>query len=269
MDLQRPLVVFDLETTGTDKVDDRIVEFGAVKLHPDGVREQLVRRINPGRAIPVGATRIHGIRDVDVADCPTFAQVAEEVLGFFEGSDIGGFNVLDFDVPLLAAEMTRAGHQFPLSGARIVDGKTIFFLKERRTLSDAVRMYCGREHAGAHGAMADAAAAADVIFAQVERYPDLPREVDGLASLCSTPPAGYADRGRKFAWRDGIVVCAFGNKHKGRTLRAIVEQDRSYLQWILSNDFPDDTKFLVREALEGRYPIEPTGEASGEAAAAG
>jgi DNA polymerase-3 subunit epsilon len=117
--------------------------------------------------------------------------------------------------------------------------------------------------------MADATAAADVIFAQVARYTDLPREVGGLADLCSTPPAGYADRGRKFGWRDGVVVCAFGNKHKGRALKAIVEQDPSYLQWILSNDFPDDTKLIVREALEGRYPIELTSGASGESGVLG
>lgn len=262
MQLLRPLVVFDLETTGVDRVNDRIVEFGAVRLAPDGSRVTHAQRVNPGRPIPADATRIHGISDADVAHSPPFGQVARELLGLFEGADIGGFNVIDFDVPLLAAEMGRCGLRFPPEDARVVDAKTIFFLKETRSLVDAVRFYCGRAHDGAHAALADASASADVLLAQVERYADLPRAIDGLATVCSTPPPGYVDRGRRFAWRNGAAVCDFGNKHKGRALKDIVANDPSYLNWILTGDFPEHTKFVVREALAGRLPALPAGGGS-------
>jgi DNA polymerase-3 subunit epsilon len=255
MELARPLVVFDLETTGLDRASDRIVEFGSIKLHPDGNRQPFVLRINPERPIPAEATRVHGIRDEDVAESPKFARVAPDLLGFFSGADIGGFNVLDFDIPILAAEMMRAGHAFPPAGTNVVDAKSIFFLKETRTLVDAVRLYCGRPHDDAHGALADAAASADVLVAQLARYSDLPRTIEELAHLCNAPPPGFADRGRKFAWRNGVAVCDFGNKHKGRALQDIAQLDPGYLTWMLGGDFHEHTKFVVREALAGRLPV--------------
>lgn len=260
MQLERPLVVFDLETTGTDRAGDRIVEFGAVCLLPDGARRTHAVRVNPGRPIPPSATRVHGISDADVAGCPPFTEVAPGILALFEGADIGGFNVLDFDLPLLAAEMARAGLAFPPAGARVLDAKVLYHLKERRTLADAVRFYCGRELADAHAALADAEASAAVLLAQVERYPDLPRDAAGLAALCSAPPPGYVDRGRRFAWRDGVAVCDFGAKHKGRPLAEIVAKDASFLDWMLRADFPEETKFVVREALAGRLPLPPAAE---------
>ncbi len=259
MQLQRPLVVFDLETTGTDRTQDRIVEFGAVRLLPDGSRRTHAQRVNPGRPIPPGATRVHGITDADVAQSPPFAQVAPELLALFEGADIGGFNVVDFDLPLLATEMGRCGLRFPPEGAQVVDAKILFHLRETRTLGDAVRFYCGRGHEEAHAALADAVASADVLLAQVERYADLPRHVEGLAAVCATPAPGYVDRGRKFAWREGVAVCDFGNKHRGRTLEELVASDPGYLKWILNGDFSEHTKFVVREALAGRLPVMPAG----------
>jgi len=257
MQLQRPLVVFDLETTGTDRASDRILEFGAVILQPDGTRRTHALRIHPGRPIPPESTRVHHIRDEDVAGCPPFAAVAHELLALFEGADIGGYNVLDFDLPLLAAEFARCKLAFPPPGAQVIDSKVIYFLRERRTLADAVRFYCGRELQDAHAALADAQASADVLLAQVAHYPDLPRTPEGLAAFCSTPPAGYVDRGRKFAWRNGVAVCDFGTKHRGRPLQDIVATDASFLNWILGADFPEHTKLVVREALAGRLPVPP------------
>jgi DNA polymerase-3 subunit epsilon len=182
--LSRPLVFFDLETTGPDPYADRVVEISVLKVAPDGSREGRTRRINPGRPIPPEATAVHGIRDEDVRDSPQFRQIARSLLEFLEDADLAGYNVRRFDAPILDREFRDCGMDLGLSRRRVIDAMTIFHRKEPRDLSAAVRLFLGRPHEGAHSAEADVAAAAEVLDAQLERYPDLPRTVEALDTWC-------------------------------------------------------------------------------------
>jgi DNA polymerase-3 subunit epsilon len=251
--LRRPLVVFDLETTGVDPATDRIVEISALRIEPDGRRESKTRRINPERPIPPGATAVHGIRDEDVRDEPPFRKIASGLLDFLEGADLAGFNVRRFDIPMLENEFRACSMDLGLSGRKIVDAMTIFHRMEPRDLSAAVRYYLGREHVGAHGAEADVAATAEILDAQLDRYEELPRAVDDLERWMHRAPEGSVDRSGKFAWKGDEIVFAFG-KNQGRALREVVLKDRGYCEWIVRSDFPEDAKGLVRDALGGNLP---------------
>lgn len=262
LQLDRPLIVFDLETTGLDPMTDRIVELGCVKLLPAGGaggapgREIKTWRINPGRPIVPAATAIHGITDADVARCPTFDVLASEVHAYFAGCDLSGFHVEGFDLPLLAQEFERVGLTFPDWKPRIVDARTIFTLHEPRGLAAALQFYCAREHVGAHGAEADAVAAADVLLAQLKRYTDLPLTIDALHAACHPVGADALDATGKIKWCEGEAVLGFG-KHTGKPLRLLAAEVPDYLRWILAKDFPADTKQIVAEALSGRFPGQP------------
>lgn len=249
--LDRPLCFFDLETTGTDPGRDRIVEISVLRLDPDGGRETRTRRVHPERPIPPEASRVHGIRDEDVRDEPTFRQVARGLLEFLADADLAGFNVLRFDAPLLDREFRDCGMDLDLSARRILDAMAVFHRKEPRDLSAAVRFYLGRDLEGAHGAAADVEASAAVLEAQLARYDDLPRDVEGLDAWCRPAPAGAVDREGKFVVRDGEVVFAFG-KHQGRPLADVARRQPDYLQWLLrQTDFPADAKALAERALRG------------------
>jgi DNA polymerase III subunit epsilon len=252
--LDRPLAFLDLETTGTDPAADRIVEVSVLRLDPDGSREGRTRRVHPGRPIPPEATAIHGIRDEDVRDAPEFRRVARALLDFLGESDLAGFNILRFDVPLLEREFRDSGLDLGLPRRRLIDAMAIFHRKEPRNLAAAVAFYLGREHAGAHGAEADVAAALDVLDAQLARYADLPRSVVDLDAWCRPPvSADAADASGKFLWRSGELVLAFG-KHQGRLLRDVAREHRDYLEWMLKQDFPADARRIVEGALRGEPP---------------
>jgi DNA polymerase III subunit epsilon len=252
LSLDRPLVLFDLETTGIDPATDRIVEIACLRLEVDGQRQERTRRINPERPIPPGATAIHGIGDADVRDAPTFRQVAVSLAELLAGADLGGFNVLRFDLPLLSREFRDCGLDPGLETRRVVDAMAIYHRKERRDLAAAARFYLGREHAAAHAAEADLAVTLDVLEAQLERYPDLPRTVGGLSEWIG-PGADRVDSSGKFVRREGLVVFAFG-RHQGKPLAEIAQRFPDYLQWILGQDFPPDACELVRRALSGEPP---------------
>jgi len=257
--LTRPLAVFDLEITGTDPSSDRIVEISVLRVEPGGGSEVRTRRVNPGRPIPPEATAIHGIRDEDVRDEPEFRRIARGLLDFLGDSDLAGFNILRFDIPLLDREFRDCGMDLELAGRRVIDAMTIFHRKEPRHLSAAVAFYLGREHVGAHGAEADVTASLDVLDAQLERYSDLPRSVEELDGWCRPPvPADAASPSGKFLFRNGEVVLAFG-KHQGKALRDVAREQPDYLRWILKQDFPPDAKRIVESALKGEFPDPPAG----------
>ncbi len=254
--LDRPLVVLDTETTGTDWRQDRIVEFAAVKLHPDGRRETLRTLVDPKEPIPREASAIHGITDETVRGAPTLVEAALDILRFLAGADLAGYNIHRFDLPLLKIEFDRVGMELPLEGVRVVDAQSIFFKREPRDLSAAVRFYCGKELIGAHGALADSQATLDVLLAQVERYADLPTDIGGLAAESTLDSDDrYVDAERKFIWRHGEAHFNFG-AFRGKSLREVStsDKDRGFLKWILAKDFSEEVKGIVREALEGRYP---------------
>lgn len=194
--LERPLVFFDLETTGLDLDKDRIVEIGLVRLNPDGSRQQLVERVDPGIDIPEQASRVHGIRTEEVRGLfgkPKLGKVAPKLVAFIGDADLAGFNSINFDLPMWQRECTRHQIAFSLDGRKQVDAKLIFNVKETswdrflmgpRNLTAAVRHFCGRELDGAHSAGVDADATIDVLLSQLQRYPDLPRDVAGLHEFC-------------------------------------------------------------------------------------
>ena len=247
--LERPLAFFDLETTGVKVGTDRIVQIAIVRLMPDGARLQYETLVNPGMPIPPESTRIHGITDIDVAMAPRLEDIAKEILHEFAGCDLAGFNCLRFDVPLLSEELLRVGHSWDHASLRVVDVQRIFHKKEPRNLSAALKFYCGREHAGAHEALADVQATADVLLAQLERYGDLPFDVAGLGELSGdrerSPDAG----GKLMFDGHGKVCLAFG-KYRGWTLENIGQNDPGYLQWLMTKaDLPASTLSTMRATL--------------------
>jgi DNA polymerase-3 subunit epsilon len=254
--LDRPLVVFDLETTGTDPKSDRIVEISTLRVDVDGQRESRTRRVNPGRPIPPGATAVHGIRDEDVRDAPAFRQIARGLVDFLDGADLAGFNVSRFDLPLLQRELAECGLDLRAQDRRVVDAMSIFHRMEPRDLEAAVRFYLGRDHQGAHTAEADVTATLEVLEAQLDRYEDLPRTVAELDAWSRRVPAGAIDHGGKFVFRDGEARLAFG-KHQGRALSRIARETPGYLEWIVQSDFPDDAKQIAAAALRGEFPGPP------------
>ncbi len=242
--LARPLVFFDLETTGLDLVNDRVVELSYYKLYPNGSSESKTYRINPERHISEESTGIHGITDEDVRDCPTFKQIAQEVVNVLRDSDLAGYNSNHFDVPMLAEELLRAGMtDFDLRKHHRIDAFVIFQKNEPRNLTAAYRFYCGKDLENAHSANADTMATAEVLMAQLERYPDLPDTIEGLAEYTTQHKAAdYA--GRILFNEKGEEVFGFG-KYKGQPVREVLKKDTGYYGWIMQGAFPQDTKNVI------------------------
>jgi DNA polymerase-3 subunit epsilon len=245
--LDRPLAVLDLETTGADPKLDRIIEFSVLRVLPGGGHDHRTWRVNPGIPIPPEATAIHGISDEDVADSPTFPAIAPSLVHFLDGCDLAGFNILHFDLRLLVAEFNRVGLVLPVAGRRVIDACRIYHQREPRDLTAALKFYCGLQHAGAHGAAADVLATTAILDAQVARYADLPRTIEGLHAACNDPNA--IDMSGMFGRdEDGVVVFIRG-KYKGRSLDDIAASKPDYLEWMQREDFYDDTKAIAAEAL--------------------
>ncbi len=251
--LERPLVVFDCESTGNRANRDRIVEIAIVKFYTDGRRRPWTQRFNPTIPISPAATAVHGITDDMVRDAPLFREFAPRIARGLEGCDLAGYNVRDFDVPLLLAEFERAKTAFSLEGRRIIDAQAIFFKREPRNLSAALRFFCNRELEGAHCANADTRATVDVLLGQLDRYGDLPASVEQLHDYCRNPTR--IDLAGKFVWVDGVACLGF-SEYEGRTLESMTKDPASegFLRWMLKKDFSADTKAIVREALSGRFP---------------
>jgi len=259
--LDRPLAFFDIESTGTNRKADRIIDLAVVRVMPAGDPQVDMFRFNPGVRIPAEATAIHGIRDADVADCPTFPQKLTEVSAAFENCDLAGFNILHFDVPLLCEEFLRAGKTFDLEGRRILDAQRIFHRREPRDLSAALKFYCGELHLDAHSALEDTLATLRVFQGQLARYPDLPRRIEELDAYCNPRNPEWVDRTGRLKWADGEAVINFG-KLQGKRLRDLARDDTGFLNWMLKSDFPRDTQAIVEAALRGTFPTPPT--ANGE-----
>jgi len=248
LEIKRPLVFFDLETTGTDTETDRVVELAAVKMLPNGERETYVQRFNPTIPIPAEATAVHNITDADVKDCPTFAEKAKEIFSFFELCNYAGYNVIKFDLRMLYEELFRAGIAMPLNGA-IVDCCQIFHQREERTLEAAVRFYTGKEHEDAHNALADVEATIAVMYGQLERYEDLSSNPEEIYEQVRDPDA--VDLEGKLRWDGPHMVLTFG-KEKGKPLQNV---DKGYLSWMQGkNVIGPDARHIIANALHGRYP---------------
>ncbi len=245
LNLKRPIVFFDLETTGVDTAKDRIVEISMIKIMPDGEEIVKTRRLNPEMPIPPEATAVHGITDEDVKDKPTFTQIAKSLAQFIQGCDFGGFNSNRFDLPVLVEEFLRAGVDVDLKRRRFIDVQNIFHKMEQRTLVAAYKFYCDKNLEDAHSAEADTRATYEVLKAQIERYGELQNDVDFLAEFSSRgETADYA--GRILYNEKGEEVFGFG-KYKGRSVADVFRSEPSYYDWMMNGDFPLYTKKVITE----------------------
>ncbi|MEM9340139.1 MAG: 3'-5' exonuclease [Bacteroidota bacterium] len=251
LNLKNPLVVFDLETTGTNISKDRIVEMAMIKVLPDGSTEEKHRRINPTIPIPNETSLIHGIYDEDVKDEPTFKQVARSLAQWLEGCDLAGFNVVGFDIPMLVEEFLRANVDFEVENRKIVDAQKIFHIMEKRNLSAALEFYCDEKLENAHSALADTKATYSVLLAQIERYEGqeavdtqgnkittIENDAEALSLLATSRMIDLAGR---MVYKDGVETFNFG-KHRGKPVSDILKKEPSFYDWMMKGDFPLDTK---------------------------
>ena len=262
--LDRPLAVFDIESTGLNPRVDRIVEIAVVRLEPDGTRKEFSWRLNPTVQIPPETTAVHGITDEMVASAPTFADKAREIMDAFEGCDLGGFGLSKLDIPILDEEFARCGMRFNPNGRRMFDALRVYHAREPRDLTAALRFYCGEDLVGAHGAAADAGAALRVLEGEFAKYGDLPEDPDAFDRTFNPRDPSFVDREGRFRKVDGAIVVNFG-KNKGRKLDDLAAADPSYLRWIVNGDFPHDAKEVAREAIKERRRREEAAKAAREA----
>ena len=243
LQLKNPIVFFDLETTGTNTVTDRIVEISYHKVSPNGREETKTIRINPEMPIPPQATAIHGISDADVANCPTFKVVAKEIIRDIEGCDLAGYNSNRFDIPLLAEELLRADVDIDLMKRKFVDVQVVFHKMEQRTLSAAYKFYCDKDLIDAHSAEADTIATYEVLQAQLDRYPELQNDVEFLSKF-TTQTNNVDFAGRIIYNEKGEEVFNFG-KYKNQKVVDVFKSDIGYYGWIMSSDFSLHTKKVL------------------------
>ncbi len=261
LNLTNPLVVFDLETTGTSISQDRIVEMAMIKVFPDGTKEEKCRKINPTIPIPPESSAIHGIYDEDVRDEPTFKQVAKSLADWLEGCDLAGFNVVHFDLPMLVEEFLRANVEFEIDHRKIVDAQKIFHIMEKRNLTAAYKFYCGKDLENAHSAAADTQATYEVLLGQIQKY-EGQEVVDSLgnplgqiqndvSSINRLSQNQMVDLAGRMILKDGVEVFNFG-KHRGKSVEEVLRQEPSFYDWMMKGDFPLDTKrMLTKIKLRG------------------
>lgn len=259
LNLKRPIIFFDLETTGVDVSCDHIVEISYIKLYPNGNEESKTMRVRPvnqqGQVlhIPETASAIHGITDEDVADCPTFRDIADELAKTYEGCDLAGFNSNKFDIPLLVEEFLRAGVNIDFSDRCFIDVQNIYHKLEKRTLSAAYQFYCGKDLENAHSANADTRATLEVLEAQLDYYPsELQNSVDFLSEF-STINRNIDFAGRIIRDEKGEEILNFG-KYKGISFQEVLRREPGYVDWVLQGNFSLNTKQVFqRLALKYRF----------------
>ncbi|GGG53770.1 DNA polymerase III subunit epsilon [Bizionia arctica] len=243
LNLTKPICFFDLETTGINITNDRIVEISILKVFPDGKEESYTRLVNPTIPIPPEVTLIHGISDDDVADKPTFNDLAKEIYNLIKDSDLGGFNSNRFDIPLLAEEMLRADIDFDMKNRLSVDVQTIFHKMEQRTLVAAYKFYCDKSLEDAHSAKADTLATYEVLKAQVAKYEEIENDTKFLAEFSSRKK--FADFAGFLIYNKEDEECFSFGKHKGKRVLDVLESEPGYFGWLLNADFPLYTKKVL------------------------
>ena len=242
--LEKPIIFFDLETTGVKVATDRIVEIAILKVFPNGNKESKTWLVNPTVPIPAETTAIHGISDEKVVNEPTFKELASDISELIHNCDLAGYNSNKFDIPLIAEEFLRAGIDFDMTNRKAIDVQNIFHKLEQRTLVAAYQFYCNKDLTDAHSAQADTNATYEVLLAQLDKYHELENNVDFLAD--------FSQRGGKFADMAGFIrfnekgeeVLSFG-KYRDVTLFKIWNDNPGYFSWINQADFPLFTKNVM------------------------
>ncbi len=256
LSLERPIIFFDLETTGLDLVRDKIIEIFMLKVKPDGTTETYEQLFNPQIAIPEEVINITGITNEMVKDKPTFREKAQEIANFIDNSDFAGFNSNKFDIPLLAEELLNAGIDIDFSSRNSVDVMVLFHRLEPRNLAAAYRFYCNREMENAHTAKADAIATYEILLAMIDKYLENENHADNhendiifnknIKSLSEISKYHKtADlAGHILINEDGKEIFNFG-KYKGKAVEEIFTIEPQYYDWIMKSQFPQYTKKIV------------------------
>lgn len=248
LDLKKPIAIFDLETTGLNITQDRIVEIAIIKVHPNGDEEEFHSLVNPEIEIPIEISEIHHIYQEDIKDKPTFKEIAEKVVEFIGDADLVGFNSNKFDIPVLSEELLRVGNNFDLSEKKFIDIQNIFHKMEQRTLSAAYKFYCQKEIENAHSALDDTRATWEVMKAQVEKYDNLENNVEFLSNFSKAGNNTLDFAGRLAINSKNEVVYNFG-KNKGKTVKEISENEPGYYGWMMQADFPLYTKQCLKKEM--------------------
>ncbi|MFQ3351080.1 MAG: DNA polymerase-3 subunit epsilon [Candidatus Marivariicella framensis] len=243
--IERPLCFFDLETTGINITNDRIVEMAILKLHPDEKIEKQVWLVNPEMQIPLEVSEIHGITNDKVADAPTFKEISKIIYNFIKGCDLAGYNSDRFDIPLLMEEFLRSEIDFSTKNLKTIDVQTIFHKMEQRNLTAALKFYCDKKLENAHSAMEDTQATFDVLMSQLDKYNDLEPSMSFLSDF--TTRRKTADFAGYIVFnKEGEECFSFG-KHKGQTVDYILEKEPGYFGWLLKAEFPMYTKKILTQ----------------------
>lgn len=263
--LKNPLAFFDLETTGINIANDRIVEIAVLKIMPNGEQTKYVEKINPTIPIPIESSLIHGIYEDDIKDKPTFKQIAKNLAKMLEGADLAGFNIIRFDVPLLVEEFLRAGVDFDISKRKFIDSQRIYHLMEPRNLSAAYKFYCKKDLKDAHTAEADTIASFEVLDAQIAAYENvaiqdksgkdyipIQNDMKILHDLTASTSVDFATR---MVYNDkGIAVFNFG-KYKDQSVLDVLKRDPSYYDWMMKGDFSLNTKQKLTEIKLSQFNV--------------
>lgn len=248
--LNRSFVMLDLETTGLDVANDRIIEIALIKLNTDGTQTEYYKRVNPTIPISQESSEITGITNEMVKNEPTFSDLANEIATFIDNSDLGGYNSNKFDIPVLAEEFLRIEHPFRISDRKFIDVQNIFHKMEQRTLAAAYQFYCNETMENAHNALYDTKVTLDVFKAQLDKYDSIGTTVHELAEFSKAGNVEWADfAGRLAKTKTGEIIYNFG-KHKGKTIAEIAETEPGYFGWMMDADFPRYTKQVLREEME-------------------
>ena len=246
LSLKKPIVFFDLETTGVNVAKDRIVEISIFKAFPNKSTESKTWLVNPTIPIPAAVTDVHGISNEDVVNAPTFKEIAHEIKNILEGCDLAGYNSNKFDIPLLAEEFLRVDVDFDLKKHHAVDVQNIFHKMEQRTLSAAYKFYCNKNLDNAHSAEADTKATYEILNAQIERYDDLENDIEFLSAF-STRGKRTADMAGFIVYNENDEECFSFGKYKGQTVSSVLETNPGYFSWIQQAEFPLYTKKVLTQ----------------------
>ncbi|HLV41581.1 MAG TPA: 3'-5' exonuclease [Brumimicrobium sp.] len=250
LNLKNDLCVFDIESTGLDVSQDRIVEISMLKITPKGEETRLTLRINPEIEISKESSEIHGITKEDIKDSPTFKEAADQIAEFIASSDLAGFNSNKFDIPMLAEEFLRVNHDFDMRARKFIDVQNIFHKMEQRTLVAAYKFYCDEDLIHAHSAEADVTATYEVLKAQVQRYEELENDMEFLAEFSTHNKFKIIDFAGRLAENEkGQAVYNFG-KHKGKTIEEVDNNEPGYYGWMMNGNFPRYTKAVLKKEME-------------------
>ena len=260
MNLDKPLVIFDLETTGLALAYDRVIELAFIKIMPNSRVIEKDIFFNPEIDVPSEVTAIHGLTNADLADKPLFRHQAQEIWDIFNDCYYGGFNIANFDLPMLRREFLRAGYDFNYTKKQVIDSKIIYHAMEPRDLAAAYKYYCQKELVNAHSALADVQASVEILDQQLAKY-----DYELIRQISEAPDDRYVDEEKRFYWRSGEAYLNF-SKYKDRALAEVAKVDPGFLRWMMEADFSPETKQIVERALEGEFPQKksPDSAPSGE-----